>query len=105
MSTLDNIQITTEILQLIAEIDEFKGKWLALKNIAPDRLSNLRHVATIESIGSSTRIEGATLSDKEIEDLMKMPLEDIKKLYDARDIEPEEETAVPVVATPEEISD
>lgn len=36
----------------------------------PDRLSALKRVATIESIGSSTRIEGAKLSDSEIEALL-----------------------------------
>ncbi|MEM6276693.1 MAG: Fic family protein, partial [Pseudomonadota bacterium] len=62
--------ITDEILKLIAEIDEFKGAWKAIGRIAPERLSSLRHVATIESIGSSTRIEGAKLSDREVERLL-----------------------------------
>jgi hypothetical protein len=46
------------LVNLISEIDEFKGKWGMLQNIAPERLSALRHVATIESVDSSTRIEG-----------------------------------------------
>lgn len=62
--------ITPEILALIAEIDEFKGAWRALGTLAPERLSALRRVATIESIGSSTRIEGAKLSDKDVERLL-----------------------------------
>jgi Fic family protein len=64
------LQITPEILGFIAEIDEFKGAWRALGTIAPERLSALRRVATIESIGSSTRIEGAKLSDREVERLL-----------------------------------
>jgi Fic family protein len=59
-----------DLVKLIAEIDEFKGRWEALKTLSPDRLSALRKVATIESIGSSTRIEGAKLSDAEVEDLL-----------------------------------
>jgi hypothetical protein len=47
----DTIRITLEILAVIAEIDEFKGARLALGTIAPERLSALRRVATIESIG------------------------------------------------------
>lgn len=66
----DSIQITPEILGLIAQIDEFKGAWKALGRLAPDRLSALRRVATIESIGSSTRIEGSKLSDREVERLL-----------------------------------
>jgi hypothetical protein len=48
-----------DLVKLIAEIDEFKGRWEALRTLSPDRLSALRKVATIESVGSSTRIEGA----------------------------------------------
>ncbi len=66
----ETIQITQEILGLIAEIDEFKGAWRALGTLAPERLSALRRVATIESIGSSTRIEGSKLSDREVERLL-----------------------------------
>ncbi len=66
----DTLQITPDILNLIARIDEFKGAWRALGTLAPDRLSALRRVATIESIGSSTRIEGSKLSDREVERLL-----------------------------------
>jgi Fic family protein len=66
----DAIQITPEILGLVAGIDEFKGAWRALGTLAPDRLSALLRVATIESIGSSTRIEGSKLSDRDVERLL-----------------------------------
>lgn len=70
MITTDTLNITPEFLGLIAEIDEFKGAWKALGTLAPERLSALRRVATIESIGSSTRIEGSRLSDSEVEKLL-----------------------------------
>lgn len=70
MLLTDTLQITHEVLALIARIDEFKGAWRALGTLAPDRLSALRRVATIESIGSSTRIEGSKLSDREVERLL-----------------------------------
>jgi Fic family protein len=70
MLQADTLRITPEILSLIAKIDEFKGAWRALGTLAPDRLSALRRVATIESIGSSTRIEGSKLSDREVEQLL-----------------------------------
>lgn len=70
MLRTDTLQITPEVLGLIARIDEFKGAWRALGTLAPDRLSALRRVATIESIGSSTRIEGSRLSDREVEHLL-----------------------------------
>jgi Fic family protein len=65
-----SLVITPQMLSLIAEIDEFKGAWRALGTLAPDRLSALRRVATIESIGSSTRIEGSKLSDSDVERLL-----------------------------------
>ena len=64
------VQITPEILSLVAAIDEFKGAWRALGTLAPDRLSALLRVATIENIGSSTRIEGSRLSDRDVERLL-----------------------------------
>lgn len=70
MLKTDTLLITPEILRLIANIDEFKGAWRTLGTLAPDRLSALRRVATIESIGSSTRIEGSKLSDREVEQLL-----------------------------------
>ena len=59
-----------DLVKLIAEIDEFKGRWEALRTLSPERLSALRKVATIESVGSSTRIEGAKLSDAQVEALL-----------------------------------
>jgi hypothetical protein len=38
MIRAETIQITPEILNLIAELDEFKGAWKALGSLAPDRL-------------------------------------------------------------------
>jgi len=70
MDFMAKLKITQKILRLIAEIDEFKGRWQALGNIAPDRLTALKKIATIESIGSSTRIEGVRLTDAEIERLL-----------------------------------
>ncbi|MBU6224876.1 MAG: Fic family protein [Burkholderiales bacterium] len=70
MLRTDTLQITPEVLKLITRIDEFKGAWRAQGTLAPDRLSALRRVATIESIGSSTRIEGSKLSDREVERLL-----------------------------------
>jgi len=66
----DTIQITPEILAFIARINEFKGAWRAMGTLAPERLRALRRVATIESIGSSTRIEGSRLTDREVERLL-----------------------------------
>ena len=62
--------ITPEMLHLIAQLDEAKGQWQALRTLAPERLLALRHSASIESIGSSTRIEGVKLSNHQVERLL-----------------------------------
>ena len=59
-----------KILNLIAKIDLYKGKWNIIERQENIYLKELRRIATIESIGSSTRIEGVTLTDKEIEELL-----------------------------------
>jgi Fic family protein len=63
------LHIIPQYINLIAEIEEFKGRWQAMSSLAPDRLALLKHVAIIESAGSSTRIEGAKLTDSEVERL------------------------------------
>jgi len=78
----ETIVITPELLNLLSEVDEFKGAWRALGTLAPERLNALRHVATIESVGSSTRIEGSKLTDREVEKLLSKI--EIKK-FDSRD--------------------
>jgi Fic family protein len=70
MLNTENIHVTQELLALLSEIDEFKGAWRAFGTIAPERLNALRRIATIESIGSSTRIEGSKLTDREVERLL-----------------------------------
>jgi len=67
---VDTIRITPELLALLSELDEFKGAWRALGTLAPERLKALRQIATIESIGSSTRIEGSKLTDREVDRLL-----------------------------------
>lgn len=66
-----SIQIDSGLLQAIAAIDEFKGRWQALGKLGPEQSLRLKYIATIQSIGASTRIEGVALSDEAIEALLK----------------------------------
>ena len=51
--------LTPEFVRLLTEIDEFKGAWLALRSQAQGRLAELKTVSVVQSVGSSTRIEGS----------------------------------------------
>lgn len=62
--------ITPEMLRLIAELEEFKGQWRMIRSLSPEKLTSMRKVATIESVGSSTRIEGSRLTDRQVEELL-----------------------------------
>ncbi len=64
------VTITNDILNIISELDEFKGRWQAINTLSLDRLSLLKKSATIESIASSTRIEGVKLTDEQVETLL-----------------------------------
>lgn len=60
-----------KLMQQLSIIDSFKGNWKAIELVQSKHLKELKKIATIESIGSSTRIEGATLTDAEVEKLLK----------------------------------
>lgn len=60
-------QISSEIITKIARIDELKGQWTAGANLNPYLLGQLKRSVLITSTGASTRIEGAKLSDEDVE--------------------------------------
>ena len=62
--------ISSETVTLLEEIAGFRGRWVKLRELEPERLAALRRVATIESVASSTRIEGAVVSDDEVEKIV-----------------------------------
>lgn len=63
----DHIQISHRILKDIGQLDTFNGQWPLLKHKIAFELGRLKHISTIASIGSSTRIEGVQMSDKDID--------------------------------------
>ncbi len=63
-------KVYEQLTQKLSIIDTFKGSWKARENAESLYLRELRKVATIESVGSSTRIEGVKLTDEEIEKLL-----------------------------------
>ncbi len=65
-----NFKTNQEILKLIGFIDRFKGRWTQVEGKESRYLNELRLIATIESIGSSTRIEGSKMSNEDVEDFV-----------------------------------
>ena len=59
-----------QLSQQLSILDTFKGIWKTKENLQSQCLKELRKIATIESTGSSTRIEGAMLTDQEVEKIL-----------------------------------
>ncbi len=63
--------IPADIWRKINKIDELKGQWIAGAKLGPQVLGRLKKSVLITSTGASTRIEGAKLSDEDIEKMMR----------------------------------
>ena len=64
-------QIPADIWSKITQIDELKGQWIAGARLSPQVLGRLKRSVLITSTGASTRIEGARLSDEDVEKMMR----------------------------------
>lgn len=88
MPNIKDIIITADMLNKISEIDRFSTAWTGgLLRPSAEKLTTMRRVATIESIGSSNRIEGNRMTDEQVEELFSHIN---KKTFQSRD---EEEVA------------
>ncbi len=67
--------LTPEIVQMIANIHEHKGKQELFLEANIDELKTLLEVAFIQSTGASNRIEGIFTSDKRLEELVNQKAE------------------------------
>jgi len=63
--------IPDNIWSIITQIDQLQGQWIAGAKLSPQILGRLKRSVLITSTGASTRIEGAKLSDEDIEKMMK----------------------------------
>lgn len=63
--------IPDSIWAKISQIDRLQGQWIAGAKLSPQVLGRLKRSVLITSTGASTRIEGARLSDEDVEKLMR----------------------------------
>ncbi|MHB8508933.1 MAG: Fic family protein [Candidatus Dormibacteria bacterium] len=63
-------ELTGGVVSRLTRLAEFKGRFSKLADVGPEELRQLRRVATIESVGSSTRIEGALVDDDEVAQIL-----------------------------------
>jgi len=74
------ITIDWELIRLISQIDRFDASWASIEKKEGQSLKQLKSIATVRSVGASTRIEGSKMSDEEVEVLLREI--DITKLVD-----------------------
>ncbi|MDP4149733.1 MAG: Fic family protein [Bacteroidota bacterium] len=58
------------LLQEISVLDRFDGSWAAIEKREGQSLKQLKSIATIRSVGASTRIEGSKMTDEEVKVLL-----------------------------------
>ena len=78
--SLDTLVITPEMLNLISEVDEFKGAWQQAGRLTPDRLSSLKRVATIESIGLPPELKEPSYRIAKLKSFFQMLTRNLSKL-------------------------
>lgn len=65
------LNIDWKLISLISAIDRFDATWQAIERREGQSLKELKFIATVRSVGASTRIEGSKLSDEEVDVLLK----------------------------------
>lgn len=70
MKTIIPITITQEILNAIAELDEFKGAWRLYGKLTADRLKSLQKVALTQSIALHMRAIGYEVAQSRVSHIM-----------------------------------
>ncbi|WP_200976549.1 Fic family protein [Echinicola sp. 20G] len=74
------LSLNWKLINTISEIDRFDASWATIERKEGQSLKQLKNIATVRSVGASTRIEGSKMSDEEVEVLLKNI--DISKLED-----------------------
>jgi len=65
------LNIDWELIRLISQIDRFDASWTSIEKREGQSLKQLKSIATVRSVGASTRIEGSKMSNEEVEVLLK----------------------------------
>ena len=74
------LNIDWRLINMISHIDRFDASWTSIEKREGQSLKQLKSIATVRSVGASTRIEGSKMSDEEVEVLLKEI--DITKIED-----------------------
>lgn len=65
-----DITFDWELMNLVSQLDRFDASWSSLEKKEGKNLNFLKHLATIKSVGASTRIEGSNMTDEDVENFL-----------------------------------
>ncbi|MEX0811219.1 MAG: Fic family protein [Chitinophagales bacterium] len=65
------LNLDWELIRHISQIDRFDASWTTIEKKEGQSLKQLKSIATVRSVGASTRIEGSLMSDEEVEVLLR----------------------------------
>jgi len=66
-----SLTVNWKLIKMLSQIDRFDAEWSAMERTEGDNLKELKTIATVNSVGASTRIEGSKMSNKEVDMLLK----------------------------------
>ncbi len=64
------LNLDWNLLRIVSKIDRFDASWLSIEKREGQSLKQLKDIATIRSVGASTRIEGSKMSNEEVKALL-----------------------------------
>ena len=65
-----SLELTMKLMNEISKVDRFDASWSQIEKREGQTLKHLRAIATVRSVGASTRIEGSKMTDAEVEVLL-----------------------------------
>ncbi len=69
---IHSVKLTPDwkLVNSLSEIDKFGGSWASIEKREGQSLKQLKSIATVRSVGASTRIEGSKMTDDEVKVLL-----------------------------------
>ena len=64
------LNLDWRLLRIVSKIDRFDASWIAIEKKEKQSLKQLKNIATVRSVGASTRIEGSKMSNEEVKVLL-----------------------------------
>ncbi len=72
IDNVNNFEINLDwnLLRIVSKIDRFDASWTSIEKREGQSLKQLKIIATVRSVGASTRIEGSKMSNEEVKALL-----------------------------------